>query len=155
MQQKINWDTYFLAMVELISMRSSDPNTKVGSVIVNENKQVISTGYNSLARGLNDNNYPWTNDLSKGIENTKYAYIVHSESNAIVSSKQDLSGYTLYTSLFPCNECAKLIIQAGISKVIYSSDKYKDTELAKASKKMLREGKVELIQKTAVTVEIK
>lgn len=155
MQQKINWDTYFLAMVELISMRSSDPNTKVGSVIVNDNNQVIATGYNSLARGLKDENYPWINDLSKGVENTKYAYIVHSESNAIVSSKQDLSGYTLYTSLFPCNECAKLIIQAGISKIIYSCDKYKDTPLAKASRKMLTESKVELFQKDAVAVEIK
>ncbi|WP_338982972.1 deoxycytidylate deaminase [Spiroplasma endosymbiont of Othius punctulatus] len=153
--KKINWDTYFLAMVELISMRSSDPKTKVGSVIVNNNNQVVSTGYNSLARGLKDENYPWTNDLSLGLENTKYAYIVHSEANAIVSSKQDLTDYTLYTSLFPCNECAKLIIQAGIKKVIFSSDKYKDIALTKASRKMLTEGKVELIQKQAVSVEIK
>ncbi|WP_339022371.1 dCMP deaminase family protein [Spiroplasma endosymbiont of Crioceris asparagi] len=148
----IDWDTYFLAIVQLISMRSKDPNTKVGSVIVDDLNQVISTGYNGMARGVSDKDYSWSNDQSNGIENTKYPFVVHSEANAIVSARRDIRGTKLYTSLFPCNECSKLIIQSGIKEVIYSDNKYKNEVLTIASKRMLKDAGVKMIFKDPVKV---
>ncbi|AUB31858.1 deoxycytidylate deaminase [Spiroplasma floricola] len=148
----IDWDTYFLAMVQLNAMRSKDPVTQVGCVIVNDLKQVISTGYNGLPRGLNDDNYPWARDGE--LENTKYPYIVHAELNAILSSKESVRGGIIYTNLFPCNECSKSIIQSGIKKIIYSCDKYEDTVHNKIAKKMLKDAKVELVFKKAVKVSL-
>ncbi|AGR42317.1 deoxycytidylate deaminase [Spiroplasma diminutum] len=149
----IDWDTYFLAMVQLNAMRSKDPTTQVGSVIVNDLKQVISTGYNGLPRGLNDDNYPW--DRQGDLKDTKYPYIVHAELNAILSSKESVRGCEIYTSLFPCNECTKSIIQSGIKKIIYSSDKYIDTIENKIAKKMLDEAKIKYIYKKEIKVELK
>ncbi|WP_342258963.1 dCMP deaminase family protein [Spiroplasma endosymbiont of Dioctria linearis] len=146
----IDWDTYFLAMVQLNAMRSKDPTTQVGCVIVNDLKQVVSTGYNGLPRGLNDDNYPWERDGK--LEETKYPYIVHAELNAILSSKESVRGCEMYTSLFPCNECTKSIIQSGIKKITYSSDKYEDKIENKIAKKMLKEAKVECTYKREVKI---
>ncbi|WP_339033729.1 dCMP deaminase family protein [Spiroplasma endosymbiont of Cantharis rufa] len=146
----IDWDTYFLAMVQLNAMRSKDPTTQVGCVIVNNLKQVVSTGYNGLPRGLNDDNYPWSRDGK--LEETKYPYIVHAELNAILSSKDSVRGCEIYTSLFPCNECTKSIIQSGIKKITYSCDKYENKVENKIAKKMLKEAKVEYIFKKEVKI---
>ncbi|AHB36573.1 deoxycytidylate deaminase [Spiroplasma apis] len=149
----IDWDTYFLAMVQLNAMRSKDPETQVGCVIVNNLNIIISTGYNGLPRGLDDDNYPW--DRNGDWENTKYPYIVHAELNAILSSQRSVDGCTLYTSLFPCNECSKSIIQSGIKKIIYSSDKYCNTTENLVSKRMLNDANVILEYKEAVVLELK
>ncbi|AHI53104.1 deoxycytidylate deaminase [Spiroplasma culicicola] len=148
----IDWDTYFLAMVQLNAMRSKDPNTQVGAVIVNDLKQIVSTGYNGLPRGLNDDLYPWGREGQW--EDTKYPYIVHAELNAILSAGKNLRGTIMYTSLFPCNECSKSIIQSGIKKIIYSSDKYEGSVENNISKKMLTEAGIILELKKPVSIKI-
>lgn len=148
----IDWDTYFLAMVELIAMRSKDPNTQVGAVIVNDLKQVVSTGYNGFPRGVSDDDHPWGREGEW--EQTKYPYVVHAELNAILASSTNVRGCTIYTSLFPCNECSKSIIQSGIKKVIYSSDKYCGTPKNNIAKKMLLSAGLQLEIKPEVHVTL-
>ncbi|QBQ07927.1 deoxycytidylate deaminase [Spiroplasma gladiatoris] len=148
----IDWDTYFLAMVELNAMRSKDPNTQVGAVVVNDLKHIIASGYNGLPRGLNDDDFPWSREGKW--EETKYPYVVHAEANAILSATFSVRGCTMYTSQFPCYECAKTIVQAGITKVIYSDNKYKDTIQNQVSKKILTTAKVDLVYKKAIKVII-
>ncbi len=144
MRQVINWDIYFMALAHLSAMRSKDPNTNVGAVIVDEMHRIVSIGYNGMPRGCDDEHLPW--DREGDFLNTKYAYVVHAELNAILNSPRPVSGCTIYVSLFPCNECAKAIIQSGIRKVIYESDKYADTDAIRASKRMLMDAGVELYQ---------
>ena len=118
----------------LSGKRSKDPNTQVGACIVKDNK-IIGMGYNGLPIGCSDDEFPW--DKSGNFLETKYPYIVHAELNAILNSiKSDLHNASIYVALFPCNECAKAIIQSGIKKVIYLSDKYANDEIFKASKKL-------------------
>ncbi|UNT95808.1 deoxycytidylate deaminase [Allobaculum mucilyticum] len=140
----LSWDEYFMAMAHLAAFRSKDPNTQVGACIVNPQKRVVGLGYNGFPRGCSDLEYSW--DRDGGFLDTKYAYVVHAELNAILNSIQNLNGCTLYVSLFPCNECAKAIIQSGISKVVYESDKYCGTEGNLASKRMFQDAGVELMQ---------
>ena len=140
----ISWDEYFMGLAHLSALRSKDPNTQVGACIVDENNKVVSIGYNGMPRGCNDADYPWGRE--GGMLDTKYAYVVHAELNAILNSPRSVSGCTVYVSLFPCNECAKAIIQTGIKKVVYESDKYNGTEGNIASKKMLKDAGVELVQ---------
>ena len=121
-----------------------DPNTRVGACIVNPQKRVVGLGYNGFPYGCEDDEFPWARD-GQFLE-TKYPYVVHAELNAILNSIQDLHGCTLYVSLFPCNECAKAIIQAGITCVVYESDKYDGTEGNIASKRMFHDAGVKLIQ---------
>ena len=121
----LSWDQYFMGMAHLSAMRSKDPNTRVGACIVNPQKRVVGLGYNGFPYGCEDDEFPWARD-GQFLE-TKYPYVVHAELNAILNSIQDLHGCTLYVSLFPCNECAKAIIQAGITCVVYESDKYDGT----------------------------
>ena len=116
-QNNISWDQYYMAIATLVRERSKDPVTKVGACIVKDNK-VISTGYNGFPIGISDYTYPWSKNSDKPTEN-KYFYVVHAELNAILSAKQSLDGCTLYVTKFPCNECAKAIIQSGIKKIIY------------------------------------
>ena len=121
----------------LAAMRSKDPNTQVGACIVNSDNIIISTGYNGFPKGCSDDVFPWERESSE--ENkTKYPYVVHAELNAILNSGgRSLKGARVYVALFPCNECAKAIIQSGIHEVVYLSDKYADTESTRASKYML------------------
>ena len=140
----LSWDQYFMGMAHLSAMRSKDPNTRVGACIVNPQKRVVGLGYNGFPYGCEDDEFPWARD-GQFLE-TKYPYVVHAELNAILNSIQDLHGCTLYVSLFPCNECAKAIIQAGITCVVYESDKYDGTEGNIASKRMFRDAGVKLIQ---------
>jgi dCMP deaminase len=120
----------------LSANRSKDPNTQVGACLVNEDKKIIGIGYNGFPRGCSYEEFPWGKGDNNPL-NTKYPYVVHAEANAILNSNANLKGSILYVSLFPCNECAKLIIQSGVKKIIYMSDKYSGTPMNLASKKML------------------
>ena len=132
----ISWDEYFMAVAKLAGMRSKDPNTQVGACIVSQSNKILSMGYNGFPLGCSDDDYPWARE-GDPLE-TKYIYVTHSELNAILNYRGgNLEGAKLYVSLFPCNECAKAIIQSGIREVIYLDDKYADTPSVMASKRML------------------
>ena len=138
----ITWDEYFMGIAKLSAKRSKDPSTQVGACIVNDDHKILSLGYNGMPIGMNDDNAPW--DKVGDYLNTKYPYVCHSELNAILNARGiNLTGATLYVTLFPCNECSKAIIQSGIKKVIYESDKYADTDGVKASKRMFDECGIE------------
>ena len=133
----INWDEYFMGIAMLAARRSKDPNTQVGACIVSQDNIIISTGYNGMPKGCSDDEFPWDRS-GENEAATKYPYVVHAELNAILNaSGRDLRGSRIYVALFPCNECAKAIIQSGIKEVIYLSDKYHDTMLNLVSKRML------------------
>jgi dCMP deaminase len=138
----LNWDEYFACLAILTSYRSKDPSTQVGCCIVDENNKIKSLGYNGFpnTRNQNDNNFPWGKTDEEPL-NTKYPYVVHAELNAILNYKGDLSGCSLYTTLYPCNECAKAIIQSGIKKVYYL-DKKKSNHLDIASERMFHAAEV-------------
>ena len=139
----INWDEYFMGIAMLSAMRSKDPNSQVGACIVRDNK-ILSLGYNGMPIGCDDDIMPWGregDDLD-----TKYMYVCHSELNAILNAGKDLHGSTIYVTLFPCNECAKAIIQSGIKKIVYESDKYNGVDTNIASKRMLKAAGVELVR---------
>lgn len=137
----ISWDEYFMGVSLLASKRSKDPNTQVGACIVDDNNIILSTGYNGFPFGCSDDDYPWERDGG----DTKYKYVVHAELNAILNANgKSLKGARIYVDLFPCNECAKAIIQSGIAEVVYLYDKYADTEETKASKRMLTSAGVKL-----------
>ena len=133
----ISWDEYFMGIALLSAKRSKDPSTQVGACIVNPANKIVGIGYNGFPIGCSDDDLPWEKD-KKNMNETKYPYVVHAEANAILNSTKDLHGSRIYVALFPCNECTKLIIQSGIKEIIYLSDKYKDTDPVKASKKMLQ-----------------
>jgi len=149
----LSWDKYFMGVAILSSMRSKDPNTQVGACIVNQKNRIIGIGYNGLPVGLSDDDFPWGNE-GEFLE-TKYPYVVHAEPNAILNSIEKLDNATLYVTLFPCNECAKLIIQSGIKEIVYLFDKYNDSELNIASKRMLDAAKVKYRKLEEFTVEVK
>ena len=136
----LSWDEYFMAIAKLSGMRSKDPGTQVGACIVSEDKRILSIGYNGAPNGFSDENFPWSRE-GENLE-TKYLYVCHAELNAILNyrgSKKDLEDATIYVDLFPCNECAKVIIQSGIKKVMYLSDKYRDSENNIASRRLFDE----------------
>lgn len=131
----LNWDEYFMGIAKLTAGRSKDPSTQVGACIVSSNNRVLSAGYNGAPNGFDDDDFPWGRD-GNPLE-TKYLYVCHAEANAIDNFrgyKKDFEGARIYVDLFPCNECAKRIIQSGIKEVIYLSDKYADKDAFKASK---------------------
>lgn len=131
----ISWDEYFMGVAHLSGMRSKDPNTQVGACIVSSDNKILSMGYNGFPNGCSDEEFPW--DREGEALDTKYFYVTHSELNAILNYRGgSLEGTKLYVSLFPCNECAKAIIQAGIKTVVYDSDKYEGTPGNRASKRM-------------------
>lgn len=132
----ISWEEYFMGIAVLSAMRSKDPGTQVGACIVSPDNKIKSMGYNGMPMGCSDDDYPW--DREGGNLDTKYMFVCHAELNAILNySGGDLRGCKVYTTLFPCNECTKAIIQKGIAEVIYLQDKYADTESVIASKRML------------------
>ena len=143
-ENTLTWDEYFMGLAHLSALRSKDPNTQVGAAIIDENHRVVSVGYNGFPKGCSDDEFPWSR--SGGVLNSKYAFVVHAELNAILNSPRSVSGCTIYVSLFPCNECAKAIIQSGIKRIVYESDKYAGTETTIASKKMLQAAGIELVQ---------
>ena len=130
----ISWDEYFMGVALLSAQRSKDPNTQVGACIVSSDNKILSMGYNGFPIGCSDDEFPWNREG----DDTKYPYVVHAELNTILNATgRNLRRARIYVSLFPCNECTKAIIQSGIKEVIYLSDKYADTPLNIASKKML------------------
>ena len=139
----IVWDEYFMGISKLSGMRSKDPNTQVGACIVNEHRKIVGVGYNGFPRGCSDDTLPWAREGEWG--ETKYPYVCHAELNAILNCNNAslLKGSTLYVALFPCNECAKAVIQSGIKRIVYLSDKYKDSDATIASKRMLDAAGVE------------
>lgn len=132
----ISWDEYFMGISVLSSMRSKDPNTQVGACIVSPANRILSVGYNGFPAGCSDDEFPW--ERSGDEYETKYPYVCHAELNAILNCAGSLSsGCKIYVALFPCNECAKAIIQCGIKEIVYLSDKYADSVSVRASKRML------------------
>ena len=147
----ISWDEYFMGVAKLAAHRSKDPSTQVGACIVSPENIIISTGYNGMPQGCNDDEFPWNRDG----EETKYPYVVHAELNAILNATgRDLRGSRIYVALFPCNECAKAIIQSGVKEVVYLSDKYAGTPGNVASKRMLDAAGVKYTQLRPATKEI-
>lgn len=136
-QDYISWDEYFMGVALLSARRSKDPNTQVGACIVNEKNKIVGAGYNGLPTGCSDDDFPW--EKQGDFLQTKYPYICHAELNAILNNiGMDLTGCKIYTALFPCNECAKAIIQSGIREVIYLSDKYEAADIFQASRLMFK-----------------
>ncbi|MDO4459175.1 MAG: dCMP deaminase family protein [Clostridia bacterium] len=148
----ISWDDYFMAVAILSSMRSKDPNTQVGACIVGSDNIIISMGYNGFPKGCSDDEFPWAREG----DDTKYPFVVHAELNAILNANgKSLRGAKLYVDLFPCNECAKAIIQSGISEVVYLSDKYKGAPNMLASRRMLNAAGIKLTQYKPSVDELK
>jgi dCMP deaminase len=139
----LSWDDYFMCIARLSAMRSKDPSTQVGACIVNARRHIVGVGYNGFPIGCSDDELPWGKEGP--LLDTKYPYVVHAEANAILNSiGGDLTGCSIYVALFPCNECAKLIIQSGIREVVYLSDKYADTDPVRASRRMFAQAGVRL-----------
>lgn len=153
----ISWDEYFMGVAHLASFRSKDPNTQVGACIVSGDNKILSMGYNGLPKGCSDDEFPWARDGDE-VNETKYPFVTHSELNAILNYRGgSLEGSKMYVTLFPCNECAKAIIQAGIKDVVYASNKYDGTPSVEASKKLFNAAGVRYYQyqSTGRTLEIK
>lgn len=137
----LSWDEYFMGIALLSAQRSKDPNTQVGACIVNSENKIVGIGYNGLPLGCSDDDFSWQKDGN--YLDTKYPYICHAELNAILNANGgDLKHTKIYVTLFPCNECAKAIIQSGIKEVVYNSDKYADLDIMKASKTMLEKANI-------------
>ena len=153
----MSWDDYFMSVAFLSSMRSKDPSTQVGACIVSPDKRIVGIGYNGFPRGCSDDELPWAREAVSELD-TKYPYVCHAEMNAILNKNSaDVKGCTIYVGLFPCNECAKMVIQSGIAEVVYLSDKYKNSNSMRASRKMLTMSRVLLRQhipiRNSVTVD--
>ena len=139
----LSWDEYFMGVAILSGRRSKDPNTQVGACIVSQENKILSMGYNGFPKGCDDDEYPWNREGD--LCDSKYAYVTHSELNAILNYRGgSLEGTKLYVTLFPCNECAKAIIQAGIAELVYADDKYNGTPANLASRRMLTSAGVKM-----------
>jgi dCMP deaminase len=132
----INWDEYFMLQAIMASFKSKDPNTKVGCVFVDDNKHQLSMGYNGQIAGIDEAKLPWGNNKAVPLDQQKYAYVVHSEANAILHAKSDLAHSTCYVTLFPCHECAKMIATVKVKEIVFLSDKYSDTVENQISKRI-------------------
>ena len=135
----ITWDEFFMRAAVAASLRSKDPNTQVGACIADSNHRILSVGYNGTPRGLNDDEFPWDVSYEDPIRD-KHNYVIHAEANAILNyrgSLKDLDGAVVYVTLFPCHECAKTLVQAGIGEVVYLDDKYNGTTDNVISKRIL------------------
>lgn len=139
-RKSISWDECFMRIAHTIAERSKDPSTQAGAVIVDQSNVVVGLGYNGFPRGIDNNALPWE-QVGK-LEDTKYAYICHAEENAVYNANNSTKDCKIYCTLFPCNECTKTIIQNGIKEIVYESDKYAETSIVKASKRMLKLAKV-------------
>lgn len=122
----LNWDEYFMLQAMIASFRSKDPSTKVGAVFVDENHHQVTMGYNGFVAGIDETQLPWGKDSSVSLEHQKYGYVVHAEANAILHAKAPLKNTTAYVTLFPCNECAKLIASSKVKEIVFLSDKHAD-----------------------------
>ena len=144
-QDYISWDEYFMGIALLSARRSKDPSTQVGACIVSDENRILSVGYNGMPRSCDDDEYPW--DREGGALETKYMFVCHAELNAILnysSANGTLKGSKVYTTLFPCNECAKALVQSGVGEIVYYSDKYSATDSTLAAKRMFRSAGIKL-----------
>ena len=153
MKRIISWDEYFMGVAKLSAKRSKDPNTQVGCCIVNQEKRIVAVGYNGMPMGCNDEDFPW-NVREGALNDTKYAYVVHAELNAILNATTPLKGCTLYVTLYPCNECTKAILQSGIKEIVFEDNKYEGKDFDLASKKMLQSASVKVRQFKAEPIEL-
>ena len=143
-----------MGVAKLSAKRSKDPNTQVGCCIVNQDKRIVAVGYNGLPKNCVDEDYPWANRVGE-LQDTKYAYVVHAELNAILNATTPLKGCSLYVTLYPCNECVKSIIQSGISEVIFEDNKYEGANFDLAAKKMLQSANMKVRQFKGSPIELK
>jgi len=166
---RLSWTDYFLGICDAVAARSIDVETQVDCVIVNQHRRIVSTGYNGFPAGVDDSFWPRSREerqlvplvaldrkmpavtLPTGwVEREefyrvdKYAAMAHAEMNAVVSAVQDLHGCTLYSQMFPCAECAKVIITAGIRKVVYRQTR--EHELWAVAKELFIQAGVEMFQ---------
>ena len=156
----LSWDEYFMGIAKLSSMRSKDPNTQVGACIVGNDNRILSIGYNGTPNGFDDSMFPW--DREGTALETKYLFVCHAEMNAILNfrgSRKELENAKIYVDLFPCNECAKIIIQSGIKEVVYLCDKYANTDSVIASKKLfdscgVKYRQIELSKKKSIVLDL-
>ncbi len=153
MKRIISWDEYFMGIAKLSAKRSKDPNTQVGCCIVNENKRIVAVGYNGMPRGCVDEEYPWK-QREGALNETKYAYVVHAELNAILNATTPLNDCILYVTLFPCNECVKAIIQSGIKEIVFEDNKYEGKDFDLAAKKMLQSSNIKIRQFKSEPIEL-
>ena len=135
-QSNLNWDEYFMLQAMMASFKSKDPSTKVGCVFVDEKNHQITMGYNGFVAGIDESKLPWGKDEAQPLEHQKYGYVVHSEANAILHAPRSLRNSSCYVTLFPCNECAKLLASVGVREVVYLSDKYDGTEANRIAKRI-------------------
>ena len=157
----INWEEYFMAIAKLSAMRSKDPSTQVGACIVSNDNRILSIGYNGAPNGFCDEDFPWGRE-GENLD-TKYPYVCHAELNAILhyrGNKKDVENACIYVDLFPCNECAKIIIQSGIKEVIYLSDKYADSENNIAARRLfdkcgVRYRKIQIDEEKEIIIKLK
>ena len=149
----LSWDQYFMGVAKLSGLRSKDPNTQVGCCIVNQDKRIVAVGYNGMPMGCNDEDFPW-NVREGALNDTKYAYVVHAELNAILNATTPLKGCTLYVTLYPCNECTKAILQSGIKEIVFEDNKYEGKDFDLASKKMLQSANVKVRQFKTEPIEL-
>ncbi|MBO4877901.1 MAG: dCMP deaminase family protein [Ruminococcus sp.] len=150
----INWDEYFMGIAILSAERSKDNSTQVGACIVSRDNKIVSVGYNGMPTGCSDDEMPWERTGETPLD-TKYPFVCHAELNAILNSRNSVEGCTLYVTLFPCNECAKAIIQSGIKRVVYFSNKYAGTDSVLASELLFRTCGIELSEYKPSGKEIK
>ncbi|MCX7045269.1 MAG: dCMP deaminase family protein [Candidatus Sumerlaeota bacterium] len=144
-QDYISWSDYFMGIAILSAHRSKDPSSQVGACIVNPQNKIVGIGYNGFPIGCSDDELPWAREAASPLD-TKYPYVCHAELNAIMNKNAaELAGCRIYVTLFPCNECAKLIIQSGIQRVIYLSDKYRDSEGCRAARRLLEMAHVDCV----------
>ncbi len=148
----IAWDEYFMGVAILSSMRSKDDTSQVGACIVNQRNRIVGIGYNGFPIGCDDDDFPWERE-GEFLE-TKYPYVVHAEPNAILNSSVDLQGSRIYVTLFPCNECAKLIIQSGIKEVVFLEEKYAGTDIDIAAKRLFAAAKIKTRKLDKIRLEV-
>ena len=150
----IDWESYFMGVAILSSKRSKDPVTQVGACIVNNENRIVSIGYNGLPNNCSDDKFPW--DKVGSLLQTKYAYVCHAELNCILNRETSIKDCKMYVTLFPCNECAKAIIQSGIKEVIYLDDKYINSEQSVAAMQMFQSANVKITKfnKTIDSIKI-
>jgi len=150
----ISWADYFMGIAILSAQRSKDPNSQVGACIVNADNKIVGIGYNGFPLGCGDDELPWAREAQDPLD-TKYPYVCHAELNAIMNKNAaDLRGCRIYVTLFPCNECAKMIIQSGINRIVYLSDKYHDSVTSQAARRMLEMAGVACVAFKAATNQI-
>tara|TARA_Y100001936_G_C16088287_1_gene683677 strand:- start:4632 stop:5168 length:537 start_codon:yes stop_codon:yes gene_type:complete len=142
-KSQLSWDEYFMLQAMMASFKSKDPATKVGCVFVDQNNHQITMGYNGFVAGIDESQLPWGKDKSQPLEHQKYGYVVHSEANAILHAPRSLKDSKCYVTLFPCNECAKLLASVGVKKVVYLSDKHQGLESNRMAKKLFELANIE------------